>query len=134
MLNKSALFGLIFLATPLSALADPVGTFQVIGKNPNGTMYKGIVRVVQTGDTYTMAWKIGDQKMAGVGVGGVSGKDGITSEPAARNVNVLTVAFSTGNGFGAAQFVQQADGTWLGAWAPIGGGKISEERWLPQSL
>jgi hypothetical protein len=134
MLKKSALCAALILTTPMLAHADPVGTFQVEGKNPNGSSYNGIVRVVQTGKTYTMAWKIGDVKMAGVGIGGVNGKDGITSEPATKNVNVLTVAFSAGTGFGAAQFVQQGDGSWLGTWAPLGSGEIAYERWVPQSF
>jgi hypothetical protein len=63
------------LWTFLSALADPVGTYDLSGTNPgNGTEYSGVVSVQRTGDTFLVVWTIAGSRQVGIGAGG--GKSG----------------------------------------------------------
>jgi hypothetical protein len=122
----------IGLAWPV--LADPVGTFAVVGKNEKGVAYRGTVVIARTGETYRLNWSLGRDHYTGIGIGATIGKEGFLPTPASPAVTVLTVAYGTSAGFGVAQFIQQQDGSWLGAWAPSSSRVVSEERWVPQTL
>ena len=53
--------------------ADPAGvpangTYKVDGKNPDGSRYKGTLRIEGDGTRYDFAWKIGSSSYKGRGV------------------------------------------------------------------
>jgi hypothetical protein len=106
----------------------------VVGKNEKGVAYRGTVAIARTGETYRLSWSLGRDHYTGIGIGATLGKDGVLPAPASPAVTVLTIAYGAGPSFGVAQFIQQKDGSWLGAWAPNGSTVVSEERWTPQAL
>ncbi|HEY3621590.1 MAG TPA: hypothetical protein VGL12_04180, partial [Roseiarcus sp.] len=47
------------IAAPSLALADPTGTYDLVGRNAdNGSTYKGTVEVSRMGATYKVVWVI----------------------------------------------------------------------------
>lgn len=43
------------------------GTWTLVGTNPNGSSYKGVLKVDQTGPTYAVEWQIEDPPLFGTG-------------------------------------------------------------------
>lgn len=116
------------LSTP--ALADPVGTYDVIGTNPDdGGEYQGTVVVSRTGETYSVAWTIAGTESNGVGIGGKRGSKETTGI-ASANDDMITVGYGNESGFGISQYDRQPDGSWKGHWAYADGEKISTETWI----
>ena len=44
------------------------GQYQVDGRNPDGTRYEGVARIVQVNDRINMTWTVGGQVFEGRGV------------------------------------------------------------------
>lgn len=117
--------------TPMAAMADPVGTYDVIGNNPDdGSEYRGTAEVTRTGDTYSVTWNIGVSNFIGTGLGakfvsdtrfemGVAGPDDIA----------LSVGYVTKDSFGVAMYFEQPDGHWEGVWTYGGSTKATTEKW-----
>jgi hypothetical protein len=123
---------LLFLAPGL-ALADPAGTFDVKGVNPDdGSAYTGKVRVTRTGETYKVVWTIGDKPLTGIGVGMKMIGDRIVTGPASPDDIGLSVAYSSDGTVGTVIYFEQPDGTWHGTWAYDEWNHVSTEDWIPK--
>jgi hypothetical protein len=46
---------------------SPEGTYNVAGRNPNGTRYAGVVSIARSGDRYHFNWRVGSSAYRGVG-------------------------------------------------------------------
>ena len=67
------------IAAPTLALADPTGTYNVVGRNANdGSTYKGTAQVSRTGTTYKVVWLIAGKQSVGTGLGTHLENDGKT--------------------------------------------------------
>ncbi|CAN7317962.1 hypothetical protein [Rhizobium sp. LjRoot254] len=115
---------------PAIAVADPTGTFQVLGKNPNGQEYKGVVKVARTGETYSVAWNVGGTEFIGTDLGAKFVGDRFQMGPASPDDTAISVGYISGQSFGMAMYFQQPDGTWQGIWTYGGSDKASLENWV----
>ena len=114
--NMRALVGAAFALVlgVVSALADPVGTYDVSGTNPgNGSQYSGTVTVQRAGDTFVVIWTVAGTRQVGTGIG----RD-----------DFLAVSYRSGNSIGIAVYRPDADG-WKGIWAPAGSQNLGTEFW-----
>jgi hypothetical protein len=96
--------------------ADPVGSYEVQGQNPDGSKYSGTVSVRQTGQTYKVVWQIGNDRYDGTGIG---------------NKDFLAVSYTSGKESGLALYGADG-GNWKGIWTYAGGTKIGAELWNRQ--
>jgi hypothetical protein len=97
-----------------SAVADPIGTYEVSGTNPgSGSHYSGTVTVRRTGDTLLVAWDIAGTRQVGVGLGAD---------------DFLAVSYAANNSFGIAFYRPENDG-WKGVLAPAGSQIVGTEIW-----
>jgi hypothetical protein len=99
-----------------TALADPVGKYDVAGTNPGGSTYSGSVRVQKTGDTYKVTWTIAGTQYIGTAIG---------------DDEFLAVSYVSGSNTGLALLSEQGD-EWKGIWTYAGGTKIGTEVWTKQ--
>jgi hypothetical protein len=105
------------LLSAVAALADPVGTYKVLGANPSdGSKYSGTVTVRKTGDTYKVTWDIGGTQYDGTGIG---------------FEDFLAVSYVSGNDTGLALYGAQ-EGGWKGVWTYAGSRKLGVEEWKKQ--
>jgi hypothetical protein len=124
-----AALALLALAVPFPVLADPVGTYDVTGINPDtGGEYTGTVTISRTGETYSVIWLIAGTESSGVGIGGKRGENA-TTRAASPDDDMITIGYGNTSGFGIAQYDLQADGSWRGHWAYGGAEKVSTETW-----
>lgn len=105
------------LATALSlvagtAAADPVGSYDVEGRGPDGGTYHGTATIDRQGDAYRVVWVIARERFVGTAVG---------------NDDFFAVAYRSGNSTGVAVYGREGDG-WLGVWTYTGGTRIGSER------
>jgi hypothetical protein len=113
-----AAVALVLTVTAGTALASPVGRYEVSGTNPGGgEKYSGEVSVERTGDTFRVVWVVGGQQFTGTGIG---------------DKNFLAVSYRSGDQTGLALYAEEGDGTWVGVWTYAGGKKIGTERWERQ--
>jgi hypothetical protein len=109
--------GMVFCASLLASAAwagDPVGSYAVSGKNPDGSgAYTGTAAVTKTGDTYQVVWNIGSDRFVGTGVG---------------NDEFFAVGYQSKQFNGLALYVAK-DSNWDGIWTATGGRKIGTEVW-----
>jgi hypothetical protein len=83
--------------------ANIAGKYTITGTNPNGTMYRGALEVIEHGEVYQFRWNAGNQ-YDGVGV---------------VNGDVVAVAFANGpngTGCGVVDYNIQGDGSLVGRW------------------
>lgn len=112
-----ALSVLAILASP--SLAQGLNDeYRLEGTNPGGQgKYRGSVQIKETGETYQVAWTIGNQQYAGTGV--VQG-------------DTFSVVFQPRKGSaGIAVYKIRNDGTLEGSWANLAGSKLGAETWRP---
>jgi len=93
--------------------ADPVGSYDVQGNNPDGSKYAGTVTVTQTGQTYRVVWKIGSTRYTGTAIG---------------DKDFLAVSYQSGNQSGLALYGADGD-DWKGIWTYSGGTSMGAEVW-----
>ncbi|HTV38586.1 MAG TPA: hypothetical protein VMF12_19310 [Xanthobacteraceae bacterium] len=93
--------------------ADPLGTYNVEGKSPDGSTYEGTATVTRTGDTFKVVWEIGNDKYIGTAIG---------------NKDFLAVSYTSGNESGLALYGADG-GNWKGVWTYAGGTKMGAEIW-----
>ena len=110
-----AVAALCSLATVAFA-ADPVGTYDVDGRNPSGSAYEGTVTVKKTGDTYEVVWEVGGTRYVGTGIG---------------NKDFIAITYRSGDDTGLALYGQDG-GNWKGVWTYAGGTKVGAEFWKRQ--
>lgn len=133
MFKTVVLAACMLVAVPFTADADPVGTYSLIGKNPDsGKDYTGTVTVTRTGDTYAVVWNIGGGESVGTGIGARLLEDHITMGPATDEDTGISVGYKLGDTFGIAMFFEQPDGTWAGVWTYNGSKQVTGEVWTRQ--
>ena len=96
--------------------ADPVGTYNVEGKNPSGSTYEGTATVTKTGETYKVEWEIGNTSYKGTAIG---------------NKDFIAVTYQSDNGTGLALYGEDG-GNWEGVWAHAGATSVGTEVWKRQ--
>jgi hypothetical protein len=108
-MKASILAGAIVFSISTAAVAQPVGTFQVIGRNPGASggppAYTGTITITATsGGAFDVVWTFGRMRVPGRGV---------------FVNNVFAVAYSNRRPAGPAivAYVRRPDGTWEGTWA-----------------
>jgi hypothetical protein len=91
---------LLAVAISTPALADPVGTYDVTGINPDdGGEYHGTVTVNRTGETYSVTWTIAGTESNGVGIGGKRG-NAATTGVASADDDMITSRMAPGRDIG----------------------------------
>lgn len=130
MLIRCLTAAVLMALTPMATMADPAGTYDVIGINPDdGGEYYGTVTVKRTGETYSVTWTIAGTESNGIGIGGKRGNTETTGV-ASVDDDMITIGYGNESGFGISQYDLQPDGSWKGRWAYGGGEKISTETWV----
>ena len=120
----------LFLVSSTLAFAEPAGTYQVQGKNPDGSTYSGTAVVERTGETYSVTWDVAGTKYTGTGLGAKFVGDRFQMGPASADDTAISVGYVSGNTFGMAMYFQQPDGRWQGIWTYGGSDKASYEDWV----
>jgi hypothetical protein len=96
------------------------GHYHVEGHGPGSTdIYKGDAQIKKTGDTYSIAWRVGQTRHLGTGI--------LTDK-------VLSVFFQPlerGAGAGLASFRIVDDKITDGTWTVLGSTSVGVERWTP---
>lgn len=92
------------------------GVYRVSGGTDDGRDYKGEAKVVRTGNTYTIAWRIGSEQHFGTGI--VSGGQ-------------LSAVFAAGPHAppGVAVYRLTPDGRVIGVYTVLGGTSTAVETW-----
>lgn len=112
--------GAVLAAAVLPAAAIE-GEYRVVGQDlpPAGARYTGVVEVQRTGDTYQVAWIIGEQVFVGTGL---------------RVADSFGVVYETGagGGTGSAVYEVRPDGRLIGVWTMLGGDTVGTETWTPE--
>jgi hypothetical protein len=101
--------------TATKTTPDISGNYDVVGTNPGGGPYRGVLEVIKRGDVYQFRWKAGPQ-YDGIGV---------------PNGNVVAVAFtggSDGKGCGVVNYELVGDNTLDGKWGYWGLNESGMER------
>jgi hypothetical protein len=122
------------IATPTLALADPTGSYKVVGRNAdNGNTYTGTVEVSRTGPTYKVVWDIDGKKSIGTGLGShFDNPTTVSTGPASEKDSALSVGYVNKDSFGIGYYYRRADGSWTGIWTYGGSQHITSETWTPQ--
>ena len=121
------------ILAPTLALADPTGTYKVVGRHADtGSTYQGTVEVSRTGPTYKVVWVIDGKQSIGTGLGmHIDGSTVTTSAATDKDVG-LSVGYINKDSFGIGSYARKPDGTWSGIWTSGGSQKIVTETWTPQ--
>jgi hypothetical protein len=96
--------------------ADPVGSYDVEGTNPDGSKYTGSVTVSRTGQTYRVIWRIGNTRYNGTAIG---------------DKDFLAISYQSGSQSGLALYGADGD-DWKGIWTYSGGTSVGAELWSRQ--
>lgn len=104
---------IILALTSATALANPVGNYDVSGSNPDGSAYSGSVTVQKNGDTYTVTWSVGDKRYNGTGIG---------------NDEFIAVSYESSGETGLALYSAEKE-NWKGIWSYAGGSRLGKELW-----
>lgn len=113
MFKRAIVAAVILVATTITALASPVGTYNVVGTNPGGgNGYRGTVTVTRMGEyTFRVVWTIAGQTVVGTGLW--------VDEKFSVGYPVSSIAVYTDNG----------KGGWNGHWANGNATQTGTEVW-----
>lgn len=132
-MRKSLLAAMFAALSASAATADPTGTFNVVGTNPDSRgEYRGVVTVDRTGDTYRVIWDIAGTRYVGTGLGALVRDGRYTVGPAHPDDTSISIGYVSGQTFGQAFYFLQNDGSWQGVWTYGGSDKIATETWYPR--
>ena len=122
------------ILAPGLALADPTGTYKVVGHADDGRgTYQGTVEVSRVGPTYKVVWMIDGKKSIGTGLGMHFENPNLVFTGSASDKDIgLAVGYINKDSFGIGSYSQKADGTWSGVWTSGGSQKIVWETWIRQ--
>jgi hypothetical protein len=122
------------IAAPTLALADPTGTYNVVGGNSDGSSaYKGTVQVSRTGATYKVVWEIAGKQSIGTGIGThIENGNNVITGPATANDVGLSVGYLNKDSFGVGTYYRRPDGSWHGVWTSGGSQSVAVETWTAQ--
>jgi hypothetical protein len=131
---SSVILACALMATPSLALADPTGTYNVVGRNvDNGNVYKGTVEVSRLGPVYKVVWNIAGKQSVGTALGSHFENDTtIATGPATDKDSGLSVGYINNNSFGIGTYYLKPDGSWSGVWTYNGSQHITSETWTRQ--
>lgn len=95
--------------------ADPSGNYTVRGTSPGSSqVYTGHAGVIRTGKTFSVTWRIGNERYTGVGL--LSG-------------DVFSVSYYSSGHNGIAVYTNVGEGAWAGIWAPVKSKGVGREEW-----
>jgi hypothetical protein len=121
------------IAAPTLALADPTGTYSVVGHNAdNGSIYKGTVEVSRLGPAYKVVWNIDGKLSVGTALGWHFENATFSTGPASDKDTGLSVGYVNKDSFGIGTYSRRPDGSWSGIWTYAGSQHITSETWTPQ--
>ncbi|GLR22989.1 MULTISPECIES: hypothetical protein [Alphaproteobacteria] len=133
MLIKYALTALAILVLAGTATAEPTGSYNVVGRNPDtDENYTGTVEVSRHGETYVVVWNIGGKESIGTGIGARFAGDRFEMGPASDDDTAISVGYVAEDNFGIAMYFEQSDGSWQGVWSYGGSEKVTGEIWTRQ--
>ncbi|MEC5290503.1 hypothetical protein VSX64_06245 [Aurantimonas sp. C2-6-R+9] len=99
------------------ALADPSGSYDISGVNPDGTQYEASVLVAKIGDAFTLTYTLGNgSKVSGTAIG---------------DDDVLAIGYAEKDDTGVALMFSEDD-KWKGVWTYLGAKTLGTEEWTPQ--
>lgn len=98
------------------AFADPSGTYDIEGVNPDGSTYTASVLVAKLGETYTVTYTVGDSKVSGTAIG---------------DDDVLSIGYGDKANIGVALMFREGE-AWKGVWTYLGAKSLGTEEWQPQ--
>jgi hypothetical protein len=114
---RSLIVAAVLLWSAATAFAaDPTGSYDVQGTNPDGSTYSGTATVTRTGQTYKVVWDVGGDTFTGTGIG---------------NKDFLAISYAYDKGTGLV-LLGADGGNWKGVWAYAGGTKVATEGWKRQ--
>ena len=105
---------MLTLAVP--ALADPTGTYDIEGMNPDGSTYQASVLVSKVGDTFALTYTLDDRKVMGTAIG---------------DDDVLAIGYGEADDSGVALMYRDGE-TWQGVWSYLGAKQMGTEEWQPR--
>jgi hypothetical protein len=134
MRTSAVILACALIAAPTLALADPTGTYNVVGHNAdNGNVYKGTVQVSRVGPTYKVVWDIAGKQSVGTAIGFHFDNAGaMLTGPASDKDTGISVGYVNKDSFGIGTYGRRTDGTWAGIWTYAGSAHITSEIWTPQ--
>ncbi len=133
MIRVFYLFVVCVFTWPSVAIADPVGTYDVAGENPeDGSKYTGTVSIERYGQVYNVFWKIAGEEFSGTGIGAANAGDQTTFSVASSKDTAISVAFDSSDKIGVALFFKQKNGQWKGIWNFGESNLIGSETWSPK--
>jgi hypothetical protein len=98
------------------SLADPSGTYDIDGMNPDGSTYQASVLVSKVGDTFSVTYSLDDRKVMGTAIG---------------DDDVLAIGYGEADDSGVA--LMYRDGKrWQGVWSYLGAKQLGTEEWQPR--
>lgn len=131
MLTRALSAAMLVFATPVVALADPVGTYNITGTNlDEDAGYTGQVTIKRTGGVYAVTWHIGDKELTGIGLGGKLVGSNFTVGPASPEDNVVSLGYTEDGNTGMGIYLNLPDGSWQGVWTSDGSEKSHPEKWV----
>lgn len=104
------------LALAFPALADPSGTYDIDGVNPDGTTYEASVLVSKVGDTFSVTYSLDDRKVMGTAIG---------------DDDVLAIGYGEAGDSGVALMYRDGQ-RWQGVWSYLGAKQLGTEEWQPR--
>ena len=70
MIRIICLVAACMIAWPVDVSANPVGTYNVAGQNPeDGSKYTGTVAIERFGQVYNVFWNVAGEEFSGTGIG-----------------------------------------------------------------
>lgn len=107
----------ISVVLPIDVVIE--GNYHATGVNPDGGRYEAVVAVSKSGQTYKVAWAVGDQQYVGTGI---------------LQGDAFAVVWVGGNDLppGLIVYKVNADRTFEGTYAYFGGTQLAFETWRPR--
>lgn len=111
------LAGLMIAGQISLACADPSGSYDIAGTNPDGGTYEATVLVAKIGDTYALTYTLDDgTKLEGTAIG---------------DDTALAIGYIQDDTSGVGLMFSE-DGKWHGVWSYLGSKTMGMETWTPQ--
>ncbi|MCA9213670.1 MAG: hypothetical protein KDB27_11420 [Planctomycetales bacterium] len=122
-MNRLTVLLALCIGIVISSLAiaadDIAGDYTCKGTNPDGSVYKGEVKIKKAGDAYVITWDLSGQKHSGVGL-------------YLNDVFSATWAYNNApQHHGVTTYQKQPNGQLQGKWISVRGGRVNTETLTP---